>query len=184
AAGLRGGRAGADRQRRLWAAPARHVWRGVGALYVGRRSGLAPGGNAWGGEQGVMQSLGTAWEGAGGGILGGGGPKRHFTHSKVMTWVALDRAIKSVEAFGLEGPVERWRRIRAAIHEQVCREGFDPQLNAFVQYYGSKDPDASLLLLPLVGFLPPSDPRIRGTVELIRRELLRDGFVARYPTLP
>src|SRR5262249_28818216 len=73
-------------------------------------------------------------------------------------------------------------RIRAAIHEQVCREGFDPQLNAFVQYYGSKDPDASLLLLPLVGFLPPSDPRIRGTIELIRRELLRDGFVARYRT--
>jgi GH15 family glucan-1,4-alpha-glucosidase len=110
------------------------------------------------------------------------GPPQHFTHSKVMAWVAIDRAIKSVEAFGLTGPIDRWRRVRAAIHDQVCREGFDPQLGAFVQYYGSRDPDASLLQLPLVGFLPASDPRIRGTVALIQRELQRDGFVARYPT--
>jgi GH15 family glucan-1,4-alpha-glucosidase len=129
-----------------------------------------------------MQSLETAWEAPDEGIWEVRGPKRHFTHSKVMAWVALDRSIKSVEAFGLAGPVERWRRIRAAIHGQVCREGFDPHLNAFVQYYGSHDPDASLLLLPLVGFLPAGDPRIRGTVDFIQQHLLRDGFVARYPT--
>jgi GH15 family glucan-1,4-alpha-glucosidase len=154
------------------------------ALYLARRAGLEPSENAWRVQQVLMQSLETAWEAPDEGIWEVRGPKRHFTHSKVMAWVALDRAIKSVELFGLAGPVERWRRIRAAIHDQVCREGFDPQLNAFVQYYGSKDPDASLLLLPLVGFLPAGDPRVRGTVELIQRELLHDGFVARYPAHP
>ena len=154
------------------------------ALYLTRRSGLEPDENAWRVQRALMQSLETAWAAPDEGIWEVRGPKRHFTHSKVMAWVAVDRAIKSVEAFGLPGPAERWRRLRAAIHEQVCREGFDPQLNSFVQYYGSKDPDASLLMLPLVGFLPAGDPRIRGTVEFIERELLHNGFVARYPTHP
>jgi GH15 family glucan-1,4-alpha-glucosidase len=156
----------------------------IDSLYVARRAGLDASENAWRVQLALMGSLETAWEAADEGIWEVRGPKRHFTHSKVMAWVALDRSIKSIEAFGLAGPLERWRRIRAAIHDQVCREGFDVQLNAFVQYYGSKVPDASLLLLPLVGFLPAGDPRIRGTVELIRRELLCDGFVARYPTHP
>jgi GH15 family glucan-1,4-alpha-glucosidase len=154
------------------------------SLYLARRAGLEPSDNAWRVQKALMQSLEAVWEAPDEGIWEVRGPKRHFTHSKVMAWVAMDRAIKSIEAFGLDGPADRWRRIRAAIHDQVCREGFDPQLNAFVQYYGSKDPDASLLQLPLVGFLPADDPRIRGTVDLIQRELLCDGFVARYPTHP
>jgi GH15 family glucan-1,4-alpha-glucosidase len=101
-----------------------------------------------------------------------------------MAWVAVDRAVKSVEHFHVEGPLAHWRQLRATIHEQVCREGFDPALNSFVQSYGSKDLDASLLMIPLVGFLPASDPRVRGTVTAIERGLMRNGFVARYTTRP
>jgi GH15 family glucan-1,4-alpha-glucosidase len=107
-------------------------------------------------------------------------PKRHFTHSKVMAWVAFDRAIKSAEKFGLKGPLEHWRAVRKQIHDNVCRHGFDNDLGSFVQSYGSKNLDASLLMVPLVGFLPPSDPRVRGTIEKIERHLLRDGLVQRY----
>ncbi len=114
----------------------------------------------------------------------GSGPRRLFTHSKVMAWVALDRAVKAVQRFGLEGPTERWRAVRAAIHDDVCRNGFDPGLGAFVQYYGSKLLDASLLMIPLVGFLPATDPRMLGTVEAIRQHLTSDGLVARYQTAP
>jgi GH15 family glucan-1,4-alpha-glucosidase len=100
-----------------------------------------------------------------------------------MAWVALDRAIKGVEEFGLQGPIERWRALRSNIHEEVCRKGFDPELGSFVQSYGSRHLDASLLMLALVGFLPPSDPRIRGTVSAIERRLLiEDTFVLRYDT--
>jgi GH15 family glucan-1,4-alpha-glucosidase len=154
------------------------------ALYLARRVGLEPDENAWRVQLALIAALETAWQAPDEGIWEVRGPRRHFTHSKVMAWVAMDRAIKSVEAFGLTGPIDRWRRVRAAIHDQVCREGFDPQLNAFVQYYGSKDPDASLLMLPLVGFLPATDPRVRGTVELIQHRLMRDGFVERYPSGP
>jgi GH15 family glucan-1,4-alpha-glucosidase len=152
------------------------------ALYLARRTGLKQSENAWRVQRALMQYLETAWELPDEGIWEVRGPRRHFTHSKVMAWVAMDRAVKMVEQFGLEGPIETWHRLRKAIHEQICREGFDPRLGAFVQYYGSKDPDASLLMLPLVGFLPATDPRILGTVDLIRRQLVRDGFVARYPT--
>ncbi len=99
-----------------------------------------------------------------------------------MAWVAMDRAVKAVEEFGLQGPVERWRELRSVIHEQVCSQGFDPELGSFVQSYGSKELDASLLMIPLVGFLPASDPRVRGTVEAVERHLMRDGFVERYRT--
>jgi GH15 family glucan-1,4-alpha-glucosidase len=112
------------------------------------------------------------------------GPKRHFTHSKVMAWVALDRMVKAVESFGLSGPVERWRNVRAKIHDDVCRHGFDPAQNTFVQYYGGTELDASLLMIPLVGFLPPGDPRIRGTVDAIERGLMADDFVLRYRSHP
>jgi GH15 family glucan-1,4-alpha-glucosidase len=97
-----------------------------------------------------------------------------------MAWVAFDRAIKDVETFGLEGPVDAWRRLRAEIHDQVCTQGFDAERNTFVQYYGSTDLDASLLLMTLVGFLPPDDPRIGGTIAAIERELVADGLVMRY----
>src|SRR4029453_12641143 len=104
------------------------------------------------------------------------GPYRHFTHSKMMAWVALDRAIKTVELCGFPGPVERWRAVRAQIHQEVCAQGFAPARGAFVQYYGSDELDASLLMMPEVGFLPVTDPRVRGTVAAIERELLADGF--------
>ena len=97
-----------------------------------------------------------------------------------MAWVAFDRAIKSAAAFNLEGPVDRWRQLCRKIHDDVCRRGFDPELNSFVRSYGSKEPDASLLLLPTLGFLPPADPRVLGTVEAIERGLLVDGLVKRY----
>jgi GH15 family glucan-1,4-alpha-glucosidase len=110
------------------------------------------------------------------------GPEKHFTHSKVMAWVAFDRAVRSVQEFGLQGPVDEWRAIRKEIHDEVCRLGFDAELGSFVQSYGSKEVDASLLLIPIVGFLPSSDPRVAGTVRQIEKELLRDGFVMRYQT--
>ena len=97
-----------------------------------------------------------------------------------MAWVAMDRGVKAVEDFDREGPVERWREIRDEIHAEVLERGFDPALNSFVQSYGSTRLDASLLTIPIVGFLPPEDPRVRGTLEAVRHELLRDGFVQRY----
>jgi GH15 family glucan-1,4-alpha-glucosidase len=101
-----------------------------------------------------------------------------------MAWVAADRTVKSIERFGLPGPVERCRKLRAEIHEEVCTKGFDSEHNTFVQFYGGKDLDSSLLMIPLVGFLPPSDPRVRGTVRAIERTLMREGLVARYSTKP
>jgi GH15 family glucan-1,4-alpha-glucosidase len=154
------------------------------ALHVARRSGLPPSENAWRVQRGIMEFLESDWQKPDDGIWEVRGPQRHFTHSKVMAWVAMDRAVKSVEELGLPGHVERWRQMRQQIHDQVCREGFDPSLNCFVQYYGSKDPDASLLMLPLVGFLPATDPRMVGTVECIQRRLGRDGFINRYLTVP
>src|SRR6185369_1855279 len=97
-------------------------------------------------------------------------------------WVAFDRAVRSVEEFGLKGPVGRWRAIRDTIHQEVCEKGFEPALNSFVQFYGDNALDASLLLIPVVGFLPPVDPRVRGTLAAIERNLVRDGFVLRYHT--
>ncbi len=154
------------------------------ALHLARRSGLPPSENAWRVQRALLDFLETDWQKPDEGIWEVRGPQRQFTHSKVMAWVAMDRAVKSVEEFGLEGHASKWRQIRQQIHDEVCREGFDPALNSFVQYYGSKDPDASLLMLPLVGFLPATDPRMLGTVEYIQRRLVRDGFVDRYPTVP
>jgi GH15 family glucan-1,4-alpha-glucosidase len=108
------------------------------------------------------------------------GGRQHFTYSKVMAWVAFDRAIKGVEAFGLDGPVDRWRRIRAEIHEEVCRRAFNTNLGAFAQSYDSDLLDASALLIPTVGFLPPDDERVIGTVKAIEQKLIRGGFVLRY----
>ncbi len=154
------------------------------ALHLARRSGLPPSENAWHVQRALLGFLETDWHKPDEGIWEVRGPQRQFTHSKVMAWVAMDRAVKSVEEFGLEGHASKWRQIRQQIHNEVCREGFDPALNSFVQYYGSKDPDASLLMLPLVGFLPATDPRMLGTVEHIQRRLVRGGFVDRYPSIP
>lgn len=110
------------------------------------------------------------------------GPRRHFTHSKIMAWVAVDRMIKAVERFGMEGPAERWRNLRDTMRQEIFEKGFDRERNTFVQYYGGTDLDASLLMIPLVGFLPASDARVKGTVAAIERELVAGGFVLRYPT--
>lgn len=151
-------------------------------LHLARRAGLHPDANAWEVQRVLADFLESAWSKPDEGIWEIRGPRRHFTHSKVMAWVAMDRAVKAVERFGLEGPVEYWRAIRMAIHDDVCSKGFDKNRNSFVQSYEGKELDGSLLMIPLVGFLPPSDPRIRGTVEAIERELMSNGFVARYTT--
>jgi GH15 family glucan-1,4-alpha-glucosidase len=153
-------------------------------LHTGRRVGLDFDENAWRVERAMLDYVESAWQEPDEGIWEVRGPRRPFTHSRVMAWVAVDRAVKAVERFGLAGPVERWRRLRAVIHEDVCRNGYDPTVGAFVQYYGSTLPDASLLMIPLVGFLPATDPRMLGTVKLIQQHLMTDGFVARYQTLP
>jgi GH15 family glucan-1,4-alpha-glucosidase len=101
-----------------------------------------------------------------------------------MAWVAVDRAVKMVQRYEADGPVEQWRALSAKIHEDICRQGFNPQRNAFTQYYGGQELDAALLMVPLVGFLPATDPRVIGTVEAIQRELLTDGLVKRYSTQP
>jgi GH15 family glucan-1,4-alpha-glucosidase len=150
-------------------------------LHLGRRIGLESDEAAWDLQRALMEFLEDHWRDPDEGIWEIRGPRRHFTHSKVMAWVALDRAVKAVELAGLEGPVERWRALRREIHDEVCREGFDAERDAFVQYYGGKQLDASLLLIPLVGFLPATDPRMKGTVAAIQRELMHDGMVHRYP---
>lgn len=135
----------------------------------------------WRIERAVLDFVESNWRRPDYGIWEVRGPARHFTHSKVMAWVALDRAVKAADAFGLDGPVERWRALAAEIHAEVCAKGVDRR-GVFVQSYGSDRLDASLLMVPLIGFLPPSDYRVVATVEAIRRELSRDGFVARYDT--
>ena len=154
------------------------------ALHYARRAGLEADEDAWRVESNLVEFVESVWRDPDEGIWEVRGPRRPFTHSKVMAWVALDRAVKAVERFGLEGPVERWRAVRAAIHADVCRGGFDRGIGAFVQSYGSKLLDASLLMIPLVGFLPAADPRMLGTVEAIRKHLMSDGLVARYQTSP
>jgi len=130
----------------------------------------------------MLDFLESAWREPDEGIWEVRGPRRHFTHSKVMAWVAFDRAVRAIEDFGLHGPLDRFRRARDEIHAEVCREGFDAERQTFTQSYGSVDLDASLLLIPAVGFLAPTDPRVVGTIEAVQRELCQDGFVARYPT--
>ena len=152
------------------------------ALYQARRMGLAPSDAAWKLERELVEHLEKIWDQPDEGLWEVRGGRRQFTHSKVMAWVAFDRAVRSVEEFGLAGPAERWQALRERIHAEICARGFDAELNSFVQSYGAKQLDASLLLLPLVGFLPADDPRIIGTVAAIEKHLLRDGFVARYNT--
>jgi GH15 family glucan-1,4-alpha-glucosidase len=154
------------------------------AMYQARRFGLAPEEAGWKLEQELVRFVEEAFDEPDEGIWEVRGPRRHFTHSKVMAWVALDRAVKAVEQFGVAGPLERWRQLRDAIHEQVCQEGYHAGRGTFVQTYGSTRLDASLLMIPLVGFLPASDPRVRSTIEAIERGLMRDGFVERYTPDP
>lgn len=152
------------------------------ALYQGRQGKLQRDRTVWGLQVELTRHLENAWRAPDEGIWETRGGRRHFTYSKVMAWVAFDRAVKSLEGQGIAERAARWARIRDEIHADVCRNGFDAELNSFVQAYGGKELDASLLQLPLVGFLPADDPRIRGTVAAVQRHLMVDGFVRRYDT--
>ncbi|MDE3109828.1 MAG: glycoside hydrolase family 15 protein [Acidobacteriota bacterium] len=128
----------------------------------------------------LLNHLEKIWREPDNGIWEIRGKKQQYTHSKMMAWVAYDRTIQTAEAFGMAGPVEEWKRVREQIHADVCRRGFNEKIGAFVQAYGSKRLDASLLMMPLVGFLPAADPRVQGTVRAIEKHLMRKGFVMRY----
>ena len=158
----------------------------LGTLYRTRKllPECGPHQDSWGLECALLEALEGLWRHPDDGIWEVRGPRQHFTHSKVMAWHAFDRAVANCKEFELPGPVARWEAVRDEIHAQVCTEGFDRELNAFTQAYGSKRMDAAVLMLPLIGFLAPNDPRIRGTVEAVERTLLKDGFVARYETTP
>jgi GH15 family glucan-1,4-alpha-glucosidase len=154
------------------------------AMYLCRQTGLEDE-DSWALEKRLIEYLETIWQEPDEGIWEIRGPRRQFTHSKIMAWVAFDRAVRSIERFGREGPLERWREVRAAIHKDVCQHAFSKKRTAFTQSYGSDELDASVLMLSLVGFLPPDDPRVVGTVAAIERELLVDDtFVLRYRTTP
>ena len=154
----------------------------IDTLHVARKYKLEHNDDAWRLQSGLMDFLESGWKQPDEGIWEVRGPRRDFTHSKVMAWVAVDRSVKEIrKGFG-DGPLNRWLALRDQIHRDVCDRGFDPERNAFVQYYGSKSLDASLLMIPLVGFLPASDPRVVSTVNAIERELIYKGLVLRYPT--
>jgi GH15 family glucan-1,4-alpha-glucosidase len=152
----------------------------MSALYVASKVGGVLSETVWDLQRVLIEFLETGWNEPDDGIWEVRGPRRHFTHSKVMAWVAVDRAVKMVEQCGESGPVDRWKTLRDTIHEQVCAEGYNAQVGAFTQYYGSDALDASLLMMPLVGFLPATDERVRSTIEAIERDLTEDGFVLRY----
>ncbi len=153
----------------------------VGSLYQSRRAGIEPSENdAEDIIQALLEFLETGWERPDDGIWEMRGPQRHFVHSKIMAWVAADRAIRAAEHGWISGDPARWTTLREKIHAQVCQQGFDADINSFVQFYGSKHLDASVLMMPLVGFLPPDDPRVIGTVKAIETHLMENGFVGRY----
>jgi GH15 family glucan-1,4-alpha-glucosidase len=150
------------------------------ALHQARLGDIDESPDAWALQRALADHLAKIWRQPDQGIWEVRGKPQNFTHSKVMAWVAIDRAIKSAEQFKLDGPLAEWNALRDEIHADICKNAFDKELNSFVQAYGSKLADASLLLIPLVGFLPATDPRMLGTVAYIERDLLVDGFVLRY----
>ena len=157
----------------------------VNTLFQAREAGLQPAEHDHHGVAlAMLEFLETGWEKPDEGIWEMRGPRRHFVHSKMMAWVAVDRLIRSAEKGGFTVEMARWQKLREAIHEQVCRQGFDADMNSFVQYYGGKYLDASVLMMPLVGFLPPDDPRVIGTVKAIETHLVKNGFVGRYTQDP
>jgi GH15 family glucan-1,4-alpha-glucosidase len=156
----------------------------IDSLCLARRAGLERSDADWRFERALLRFLEKAWREPDSGIWETRGGKRHFTHSKVMAWAAFDRALADMKQYGLPGPVARWTKLRDDIHADICANGFDRVRNTFVQYYGGTEVDASLLMLVQVGFLPPADPRIKGTVAAVERDLLVDGLVMRYRTLP
>ncbi|MEV4703819.1 glycoside hydrolase family 15 protein [Actinoplanes sp. NPDC049316] len=154
------------------------------ALHQDRRAGLRTNDNAWGLQVKLMEFVEQHWTEPDEGIWEVRGEPQHFVHSKLMAWVAADRAVKAVEDFGLDGPLQRWRKLRDDIRDDILAKGYDKERRTFTQFYGSEELDAALLMVPLVGFLPATDERVVGTVEAIERELLKDGFVQRYTQHP
>jgi GH15 family glucan-1,4-alpha-glucosidase len=150
------------------------------AMHQARCLGVDEDPNAWAVQRAILDFLESGWQDPDEGIWEVRGPRRDFVHSKVMAWVGFDRAVRAVEQYGLEGPVDQWRRCRDEVRREVLEQGFDAERNTFTQSYGSQELDASALMIPLVGFLPPTDPRIVGTVDAVQRELVVDGFVMRY----
>jgi GH15 family glucan-1,4-alpha-glucosidase len=151
-------------------------------LHLARVARLTTSEHAWRVQVALLEFLTSHWQHPDEGLWEVRGPPRHFTHSKVMAWVAFDRAIKDAETEGLDGPLAAWRQTRDAIHAEVCEKGFDENINSFVQSYASAELDASLLLIPQVGFLPADDSRVLGTIAAVERRLLVDGLVLRYST--
>jgi GH15 family glucan-1,4-alpha-glucosidase len=154
----------------------------MSALHVGRRHGLVGMGEAWPMQTKFIEHLEQIWDQPDDGIWEVRGGRRQFTHSKVMAWVAVDRTVRDAEAFNMAGPVDHWRALRDYMHDVICAEGFSKERNSFTRSFGSSDLDASLLLIPQVGFLPANDPRIIGTVKAIEQDLMVDGLVLRYRT--
>jgi GH15 family glucan-1,4-alpha-glucosidase len=154
----------------------------IDAIYQGRALGVAPVGSGWALQQKLIEHLEQIWEQPDDGIWEVRGGRRHFTFSKIMAWVALDRTVRDAERFTFQAPLESWRKVRDHMHATICGLGFDSARNTFTQSFGSSELDASLLLIPLVGFLPADDPRVRGTIAAIERELMIDGLVLRYRT--
>lgn len=152
------------------------------AVHQARKGGLAPLQSGWDLQLAIIEQVEDVWQKPDEGIWEVRSGPEQFVYSKVMAWVAFDRTIRSAERFKLEGPIERWRETREAIHKQVCEQGYNKELNSFVRSYGSTEVDASLLLIPAMGFLPATDPRMVGTVEQIEKTLMKDGLVQRYDT--
>ena len=151
------------------------------SLALARRSGLPPKPDIWALQTVLMDFLRTAWRQPDEGLWEVRGGRRHFVHSKVMVWVAADRAVRTLEEHPeLEGDLEGWRQLREEVHREVCEKGYDPERNTFTQSYGSRELDAALLLIPRVGFLPPDDPRVTGTIDAVRKELGQGGLLRRY----
>ena len=152
------------------------------ALHEARSRGLETYGEAWAMQLALVDELADHWDEPDNGLWEVRGPQRHFTHSRVMVWAAFDRAVRAVEEHDVDGPVDRWRELRDRVKDEVLEKGFDEERNTFTQHYDTSEVDASLLLIPIVGFLPPEDPRVLGTIEAVERDLLRDGLVLRYRT--
>jgi GH15 family glucan-1,4-alpha-glucosidase len=152
----------------------------IDAFYQSRLADLKLDEGSWALARTIVEHVGDVWDQPDHGIWEIRGERKHYVFSKVMTWVAIDRAIKGAERFGYDAPFDRWRGLRDTIHRDVCEKGFDIGQNTFVECYGSTLLDASILLLPSVGFLPASDPRVRGTLVAIERYMMRDGFVLRH----
>ena len=154
----------------------------MAAMALARRAGLEETRDSWALQRALVDELAEHWDEPDNGLWEIRGPQRHFTHSRVMVWVAFDRAIRAVEEHGLEGSVERWRGIRDKVREEIMHRGYDEARQTFVQHYDTNEVDASLLLIPAVGFLPGDDPRVLGTIRAVEQDLMRDGLVLRYRT--